>query len=135
MAAQSHARPPLQHTTARHQHPLFSEIIQPLNPQNTQKTSILARKIAQSLHSFTKSRTFAPQLRTRGARLKMLKQTLGYGVMVTQQILVLFFLVRVRVSQQKRDFILESLFFVYSPYTHRFFLMQTFCQCERAMRT
>ena len=102
MAAQSRARPPLQHTTARHQHPLFSEIIQPLNPQNTQKTSILARKIAQSLHSFTKSRTFAPQLRTRGARLKMLKQTLGYGVMVTQQILVLFFLVRVRVSQQKK---------------------------------
>ena len=27
---------------------------------------------------------------------------LGYGVMVTQQILVLFFLVRVRVSQQKK---------------------------------
>jgi hypothetical protein len=27
---------------------------------------------------------------------------LGYGVMVTQQILVLFFLVRVRVAQQKR---------------------------------
>jgi hypothetical protein len=26
---------------------------------------------------------------------------LGYGVMVTQQILVLFFLVRVRVAQQK----------------------------------
>ncbi len=27
---------------------------------------------------------------------------LGYGVMVTQQILVLFFLVRIRVAQQKR---------------------------------
>jgi hypothetical protein len=29
---------------------------------------------------------------------------LGYGVMVTQQILVLFFLVRVRVAQQKKVF-------------------------------
>ena len=30
------------------------------------------------------------------------KALLGYGVMVTQQILVLFFLVRIRVAQQKR---------------------------------
>ena len=37
--------------------------------------------------------------------------TLGYGVMVTLQILVLSFLVRVRVSQQ-RDFLWESLFVV-----------------------
>ena len=28
---------------------------------------------------------------------------LGYGVMVTQQILVLFFLVRIRVAQHKKD--------------------------------
>ncbi len=39
-----------------------------------------------------KERTFADAIRS----------TLGYGVMVTLQILVLSFLVRVRVSQQKK---------------------------------
>lgn len=41
---------------------------------------------------------------------------LGYGVMVTQQILVLFFLVRIRVAQQNRRrfrFILKRLFYFY----------------------
>ena len=36
--------------------------------------------------------------------------TLGYGVMVTQQILVLFFLVRIQVAQQRRS--LRRSFFV-----------------------
>ena len=39
-------------------------------------------------------------------------KTLGYGVMVTLQILVLSFLVRVRVSQQRDTFLTEGVFFV-----------------------
>ena len=40
---------------------------------------------------------------------------LGYGVMVTQQILVLFFLVRIRVAQQiNEEFDVSDSFFVYS---------------------
>ena len=42
--------------------------------------------------------------------------SLGYGVMVTQQILVLFFLVRIRVAQQNRKrfrFILKRFFYFY----------------------
>lgn len=38
---------------------------------------------------------------------------LGYGVMVTQQILVLFFLVRIRVAQQKGVLIFQNTFFVF----------------------
>ena len=37
---------------------------------------------------------------------------MGYGVMVTLQILVLSFLVRVRVSQLRASFFLEKCFFV-----------------------
>ena len=37
---------------------------------------------------------------------------MGYGVMVTLQILVLSFLVRVRVSQLRASFFLERCFFV-----------------------
>ena len=44
-----------------------------------------------------KSCTFAPSKQKDDNRSLIL----GYGVMVTQQILVLFFLVRVRVAQQK----------------------------------
>ena len=40
-------------------------------------------------------RTFAPLLDIKALGL-------GYGVMVTQQVLVLFFLVRIRVSQPKK---------------------------------
>ena len=47
---------------------------------------------------FQKSCTFAPSKQKDDNRSLIL----GYGVMVTQQILVLFFLVRVRVAQQKR---------------------------------
>ena len=39
--------------------------------------------------------------------------SLGYGVMVTQQILVLFFLVRIRVAQQiNEEFDISDSFFV-----------------------
>ena len=37
---------------------------------------------------------------------------LGYGVMVTLQILVLSFLVRVRVSQQQRDILTKGMSFL-----------------------
>ena len=47
---------------------------------------------------FQKSCTFAPSKQKDDNRSLIL----GYGVMVTQQILVLFFLVRVRVAQQKK---------------------------------
>ena len=46
---------------------------------------------------FQKYCTFAPSNKNDDRRSLIL----GYGVMVTQQILVLFFLVRVRVAQQK----------------------------------
>ena len=40
--------------------------------------------------------------------------SLGYGVMVTQQILVLFFLVRIRVAQQiNEEFDVSDSFFLY----------------------
>ena len=38
------------------------------------------------------------------------KQTMGYGVMVTLQILVLSFLVRIQVAQLKRAIAMQSLF-------------------------
>ena len=40
-------------------------------------------------------------MRTFAALLAIKALGLGYGVMVTQQVLVLFFLVRIRVSQPK----------------------------------
>ena len=46
---------------------------------------------------FQKSCTFAPSKQKDDNRSLIL----GYGVMVTQQILVLFFLVRIRVAQQE----------------------------------
>ena len=54
------------------------------------------KKASKSFGGLQKSSTFAPQFRTSTFGL----QTLGYGVMVTLQILVLPFLVRVRVPQQ-----------------------------------
>ena len=53
------------------------------------------RKNAEKLCMFQKSCTFAPSKQKDDNRSLIL----GYGVMVTQQILVLFFLVRVRVAQ------------------------------------
>ena len=57
----------------------------------------LGRKNAEMLCMFQKCCTFAPSKQKDDNRSLIL----GYGVMVTQQILVLFFLVRVRVAQQK----------------------------------
>ena len=65
---------------------------------------------------FQKSCTFAPSKQKDDNRSLIL----GYGVMVTQQILVLFFLVRVRVAQQKGVLSNQNTFFVssfsYSPW-------------------
>ena len=55
----------------------------------------LGRKNAEMLCMFQKCCTFAPSKQKDDNRSLIL----GYGVMVTQQILVLFFLVRVRVAQ------------------------------------
>ena len=52
------------------------------------------KKVPKNFASSRKSRTFAPFL-------KLVCAFLGYGVMVTLQILVLPFLVRVRVPQPK----------------------------------
>ena len=52
---------------------------------------------------------------TRNSEMTLQQQnnkTMGYGVMVTLQILVLSFLVRVRVSQLRASFFLERCFFV-----------------------
>ena len=48
-----------------------------------------------------------------GIAIQMQDIILGYGVMVTQQILVLFFLVRVRVSQHEGSTNKYFLFFEY----------------------
>ena len=57
----------------------------------------------------------------------MLNFILGYGVMVTQQILVLFFLVRIRVAQQNRRrfrFILKRFFIFIYVCIHNFIGMK-----------
>lgn len=58
---------------------------------------------------FQKSCTFAASNEKDDKRSVIL----GYGVMVTQQILVLFFLVRVRVAQQKRRKISVEVFLLF----------------------
>ena len=58
---------------------------------------------------FQKSCTFASSNQKDDKRSVIL----GYGVMVTQQILVLFFLVRVRVAQQKRRKISVEVFLLF----------------------
>ena len=55
----------------------------------------MKEKNTEMLCMFQKSCTFAPSKQKDDNRSLIL----GYGVMVTQQILVLFFLVRVRVAQ------------------------------------
>ena len=65
------------------------------------------KKYPKSFGVYRKSSTFAPAKRNKDV---LLSAELGYGVMVTLQILVLSFLVRVRVPQLKnpanrRDFL------------------------------
>ena len=59
--------------------------------------------------------------------------SLGYGVMVTQQILVLLFLVRVRVSQLQRDCKMQSLFCFIHLAKGSWILLTTqyYCKCQR----
>ena len=60
------------------------------------KLKFFIKKMGENLDISKKLSTFAPQFR----KLMSKRTILGYGVMVTLQILVLSFLVRVRVSQQ-----------------------------------
>ena len=58
------------------------------------------KKDAKTLHEWKKQSNFATaNEKSNAVRERCSHDSLGYGVMVTQQILVLFFLVRVRVSQ------------------------------------
>lgn len=76
-----------------------------------EKNIVSVKKNAEKFGSMKKTPYLCIAIQNKGCLLRVAEIILGYGVMVTQQILVLFFLVRVRVSQQKkRDFILESLF-------------------------
>ena len=67
------------------------------------------KKVSEKFVSSQKSRTFA-SAKTKGS---LLHKTLGYGVMVTLQILVLPFLVRVRVPQQGN--FRKEVFLLYIP--------------------
>ncbi len=58
------------------------------------------KKYPKSFGVYRKSSTFAPAKRNKAV---LLSAELGYGVMVTLQILVLSFLVRVRVPQHRRS--------------------------------
>ena len=61
----------------------------------SEKVKDLAKKVGETFGGFEKTR----YLCTRNSEMNM-QGTLGYGVMVTLQILVLSFMVRVRVPQQ-----------------------------------
>ena len=74
------------------------------------KVIFFEKKFRKNLHGSQKLRNFASQIRN-----KDVSRLLGYGVMVTLQILVLRFLVRVRVSQRNRQAMLGDFFlFIYS---------------------
>ena len=67
--------------------------------------------------NLNKYNIFSPKnLHRRKSCLKfaLAKQRLSYGVMVTQQILVLFFLVRIRVAQLKSRALRSAAFFIRS---------------------
>ena len=66
----SHADKLISERCTNHKHQLLSEKKYLLFTQIHTKHKFCRKKKAKSLHSFTKSRTFASQLRTRGARLK-----------------------------------------------------------------
>ena len=68
--------------------------------EKRKKICFWEEKNTEMLCMFQKCCTFAPSKQKDDNRSLIL----GYGVMVTQQILVLFFLVRVRVAQQKKVF-------------------------------
>ena len=65
------------------------------------------KKVATFVCSSKKSRTFAHAIERQRIAI------LGYGVMVTLQILVLSFLVRVRVSQHKDNFSFGKVVFFF----------------------
>ena len=66
--------------------------------------------------NLNKYNIFSPKnLHRRKSCLKfaLAKQRLSYGVMVTQQILVLFFLVRIRVAQLRKPCFIEVRLFLF----------------------
>lgn len=77
------------------------------------KITIFDKKVEKNFVGSEKSVTFALAIKKRHCNDK---KTLGYGVMVTLQILVLSFLVRIRVSQPKASFFLERCFFCFREF-------------------
>ena len=75
------------------EHP-FSQKNQTNSLCKTCLSDFFSKKTGHSICMFEKSCIFAPSN----------KKTLGYGVMVTLQILVLSFLVRIQVAQQGKSY-------------------------------
>ena len=82
------------------------------------KNDFLEKKVGKSIAGFKKSRTFAASKQKQWFD----NGKLGYGVMVTQQILVLFFQVRVLVSQQKVRFSANLFLFAFVSLSRLHFL-------------
>ena len=74
-----------------------------------EKNIVSVKKNAEKFGGMKKTPYLCIAIQNKGCLLRVAEIILGYGVMVTQQILVLFFLVRVRVSQQRRGFIMKPL--------------------------
>ena len=84
------------------------------------KVIFFEKKFRKNLHGSQKLRNFASQIRN-----KDVSRLLGYGVMVTLQILVLPFLVRVRVSQLKAFIFQRWMLFLYTINTLYYFFYVT----------
>ena len=76
------------------EHPFFTKESDELTMQNLPERLFFQKKTGHSICMFEKSCIFAASN----------KKTLGYGVMVTLQILVLSFLVRIQVAQQGKSY-------------------------------
>ena len=95
-----------------------------------EKNIVSVKKNAEKFGSIKKTPYLCIAIQNKGCLLRVAEIILGYGVMVTQQILVLFFLVRVRVSQQRRGFIMKSLFLFFI----QFGVVDGACQNYRSYR-
>ena len=96
----------------------------PKKRKNGVKQTFFEKKTPKHLVGSQKLPTFAPAIRKTTTTIVNhhgCKGILGYGVMVTLQILVLSFLVRVRVPQQKSSsFPLDDFFVLKRKYTGLF---------------
>ena len=79
-----------------------------------EKNIVSVKKNAEKFGCMKKTPYLCIAIQNKGCLLRVAEIILGYGVMVTQQILVLFFLVRVRVSQQRKRLRYEVSFFCFS---------------------